>query len=65
LTPPNFRRTLAPANIKLYFAVRHSERDLTELSIEEIFNLTKIDRWFLVQIKEIADFEEELAGAKN
>jgi hypothetical protein len=23
------------------------------------------DRWFLVQIKEIVDFEEELAGAKN
>jgi hypothetical protein len=22
-------------------------------------------RWFLVQIKEIVDFEEELAGAKN
>jgi hypothetical protein len=28
-------------------------------------NLTKIDRWFLVQIKEIVDFEEELAGARN
>jgi len=35
------------------------------LSIEEIFNLTKIDRWFLMQIKEIVDFEEELTGAKN
>ena len=34
-------------------------------TIEEIFNLTKIDRWFLVQIKEIVDFEEELAGVKN
>ena len=32
---------------------------------QEIFNLTKIDRWFLVQIKEIVDFEEELARAKN
>ena len=32
---------------------------------EEIFHLTKIDRWFLVQIKEIVDFEEELAGATN
>ena len=31
----------------------------------EIFSLMKIDRWFLVQIKEIVDFEEELAGAKN
>jgi len=34
-------------------------------SVDDIFNLTKIDRWFLVQIKEIVDFEEELAGAKN
>jgi hypothetical protein len=24
--------------------------------------LTKIDRWFLAQIKEIVDFEEELAA---
>ena len=34
-------------------------------TIEEIFNLTKIDRWFLTQIKEIVDFEEELAGSRN
>jgi hypothetical protein len=34
-------------------------------TIEEIFNITKIDRRFLVQIKEIVNFEEELAGAKN
>ena len=33
-----------------------------DFSSEQIFNLTKIDRWFLVQIKEIVDFEEELAG---
>jgi hypothetical protein len=33
--------------------------------IEEVFNLTKIDRGFLVQIREIVDFEEELATAKN
>jgi len=30
-------------------------------TIEEIFGLTKVDRWFLVQIKEIVAFEEELA----
>ena len=34
-------------------------------SIEELFHLTKIDRWFLTQIKEIVDFEEELAVTKN
>src|ERR1039458_1798922 len=33
-------------------------------TIEEIFNLTKIDRWFLVQIKEIVDFGEQLAGRR-
>ena len=32
------------------------------LSVDEVFELTKIDRWFLVQIKEIVDFEEELAA---
>jgi hypothetical protein len=37
----------------------------TGFPIEEIFNLTKIDRWFQVQIIEIVDFEEELAGARN
>jgi len=30
-----------------------------------IFKLTKTDRWFLVQIKEIVDLEEERAGAEN
>ena len=32
---------------------------------EEIFSLTKIDRWFLVQLKEIVDFEEVLATPVN
>ena len=45
------------------------EKSIAEMhpafTIEEIYNLTKIDRWFLVQIKEIVDFEEELAGARN
>jgi carbamoyl-phosphate synthase large subunit len=34
-------------------------------TIEEVFNLTKIDRWFLVQIQEIVDFEEALVTVKN
>ena len=34
-------------------------------TIEEIFQLTKIDRWFLTQIKEIVDFEEELAASHS
>ena len=43
--------------------LRHAPR--AGSTIEEIFNLTKIDRWFLTQIKEIVDFEEELAGTRN
>ena len=42
---------------------RHALRAGFTLSM--IYRLTKIDRWFLVQIKEIVDFEEELAGVKN
>ena len=47
--------------------LKNADRRATRagFTIEEIYNLTKVDRWFLVQIKEIVDFEEELAGAKN
>ena len=56
-------REIAVPNAERIFFIRHALR--AGFSIEEIFNLTKIDRWFLVQIKEIVDFEEELAGAGN
>ena len=54
---------LSSPNAERIFFIRHALR--AGFSVEEIFQLTKIDRWFLVQIKEIVDFEEELAGAKN
>jgi len=56
-------RKLSVPNVERIFFIRHALR--AGFDIEEIFNLTKIDRWFLVQIKEIVDFEEELAGSKN
>ena len=56
-------RKLSVPNAERIFFIRHALR--AGFTIEEIFNLTKIDRWFLVQIKEIVDFEEVLAGAKN
>jgi carbamoyl-phosphate synthase large subunit len=56
-------RKLSVPNAERIFFIRHALR--AGLTIEEIFNLTKIDRWFLAQIKEIVDFEEELAAAKN
>jgi hypothetical protein len=30
-----------------------------------VFHLTKIDRWFLIQIQELVDFEETLAKSVN
>jgi carbamoyl-phosphate synthase large subunit len=56
-------RKLSVPNAERVFFIRHALR--AGFTIEEIFSLTKIDRWFLTQIKEIVDFEEELAGARN
>ena len=42
---------------------RHALR--ADFTPSEIYNRTKIDRWFLVQIKEIVDLGEELAGTRN
>ena len=56
-------RRLSVPNAERVFYVRHALR--AGFNIEEIFQLTKIDRWFLAQIKEIVDFEEQLAAVKN
>lgn len=56
-------RKLSVPNAERIFFIRHALR--AGFTIEEIFGLTKIDRWFLVQIKEIVDFEEELAGGMS
>jgi carbamoyl-phosphate synthase large subunit len=57
------RQRLSSPNAERIFFIRHALR--AGFGVEEIFNLTKIDRWFLVQIKEIVDFEEELVSTKN
>ncbi len=51
---------LSVPNAERIFFIRHALR--AGFTIEELFDLTKIDRWFLIQIKEIVDFEEELAA---
>ncbi|MCI0539994.1 MAG: carbamoyl-phosphate synthase large subunit [Verrucomicrobiales bacterium] len=56
-------RKLSVPNAERVFFIRHALR--AGFTIEEIFGLTKIDRWFLMQIKEIVDFEEELAGPSS
>lgn len=55
------RRKLSIPNAERIFFIRHAFR--AGFTIDEIYNLTKIDRWFLAQIKEIVDEEEELAKA--
>jgi carbamoyl-phosphate synthase large subunit len=55
------RRKLSAPNAERIFFIRHAMR--AGFGLEEIFQLTKIDRWFLVQIKEIVDLEEELAAS--
>ncbi len=52
---------LAVPDAERIFFIRHALR--AGFGIEAIFGLTKVDRWFLVQIQEIVDFEEELAKA--
>ena len=43
----------------------YNQDDATGFIIEETFNLTEIGRWFVVQIKKIVDFQEELGTANN
>jgi len=52
-------RRLRVPNAERVFFIRHAFR--AGFSLEEVFGLTKIDRWFLTQLKEITDLEEELA----
>jgi carbamoyl-phosphate synthase large subunit len=55
------RQRLSIPNCERIFFVRHALR--AGFTIDEIFQLSKIDRWFLVQLKEIVEFEEELAAS--
>ncbi len=52
---------LTTPNAERIFYLRHGLR--AGMSVDEIFELTGIDRWFLVQIKQIVDCEEELASS--
>ncbi|MBU1998731.1 MAG: carbamoyl-phosphate synthase subunit L, partial [Candidatus Omnitrophica bacterium] len=35
------------------------------IGVEEIYSLTKIDRWFLHNLKEIVDLEKEIADCRG
>ncbi|MGE3313455.1 MAG: carbamoyl-phosphate synthase large subunit [Limisphaerales bacterium] len=55
------RGKLSVPNSERIFFIRHALR--AGFTLEEIHQLTRIDRWFLTQIEEIVDFEEELAAS--
>jgi carbamoyl-phosphate synthase large subunit len=57
-----FTQKLSVPNADRIFFLRHALR--AGLGLDEIFELTGIDRWFPAQIKEIVDCEEELARAR-
>jgi carbamoyl-phosphate synthase large subunit len=54
-------RRLSVPNSERVFFIRHALR--AGFSVDDIFDLSKIDRWFLTQMKEIVDFEEVLAAS--
>jgi carbamoyl-phosphate synthase large subunit len=54
---------LSVPNAERIFFLRHALR--AGFTIDDIFQLTKIDRWFLTQIKQIVDFEDELAATNE
>jgi len=56
-------RKLSVPNAERIFFIRHAFR--AGFTSEQIYQLTKIDPWFLAQIKDIVDVEEQLAASRN
>jgi len=59
-TPPRdiIQQKLVTPNAERIFYIRHAMR--AGLSVEEIHNLTKIDPWFLAQLRQLVDMEYAL-----
>ena len=53
-------KLIKPNSLRLFYIAAALQNGLT---IDEIYHLTKIDPWFLNQIKEIVDAEEELKNS--
>ncbi len=54
------RKLITPCAERIFY-IRHAFR--AGLKVDAVYLLTKIDRWFLQNIKEIVDMEEQLAKA--
>ncbi len=53
-------RKLKTPNAERIFFIRHAFR--AGFSMDEIFELTRIDRWFLFQLQELVEMEERIAA---
>ena len=53
-------KLIKPNSLRLFYIAAAMQNDMT---IDELYSLTKIDPWFLHQIKEIVDAEEELKNS--
>lgn len=53
---------LSVPNAERIFFIRHAFR--AGFGVDQIFDLTRIDRWFLTQIREIVELEEQLAASR-
>ena len=57
------KEKLRVPNAERVFFVKYALK--RKMGIDEIYELTKIDRWFLYNIKEIVDLEKELSTFKR
>jgi carbamoyl-phosphate synthase large subunit len=56
------KKLIIPNNNRIFY-IRHALR--LGLSIDEIYDLSNIDRWFLANIEEIVSFEKELEACRK
>jgi carbamoyl-phosphate synthase large subunit len=63
MTMEQIREKLIVPNTERLFAVRHALKG--GMSVEDVFALSKIDPWFLSQIQEIVQFENEILKSPN
>jgi carbamoyl-phosphate synthase large subunit len=57
------KQKLITPNSDRIFYIRHAMRN--GLSVDEIYELSKIDRWFLTNIEELVSFEKELEACRK
>ncbi|MCX5686206.1 MAG: carbamoyl-phosphate synthase large subunit [Candidatus Omnitrophica bacterium] len=62
-TQEELKENLKTPNAMRVFYIKNALK--TGISVEQIYELTKIDRWFLDNIKEIVEFEDKISRSKE